>query len=127
MNGASHGRRRGARTRLVAGLRAGRPRLGDLLPPAEDEQVRTIVQYDFRTQPLLRQHASSRGIGKKRLASLHCAGLFEVEVVSTADPEEISAVTGIPSKLSAEVVRSAKKYASEQRTRTIEEQRRVVA
>lgn len=97
------------------------------LPPEEQASIRRIIEYDFRTQPLLQELSEIRGIGKRRLQSLYTAGLFEVQALSIADPAEVASATGIPIRLAEASVQRAKVFAVEQRSRTVESLRRMVA
>jgi hypothetical protein len=115
------GRGRGARTRLLNGLREWVLDFARLLPAEDAQRVTGLVSFDRRALPLLDELAAIRGIGPKRLERLYAAGLFTVEVVSAAEPAEVAAVTGLPLDLARQVVDATLRFAAEQRRRVVSE------
>lgn len=91
----------------------------DCLSDEDKLRMRGLILHEDRALPLLDELAEIRGIGPRRLERLYCAGLFTVEAISEADPEDIAQVTGIPSNIAAEVVSATQAFADKQRTRIV--------
>ena len=103
------------RHRFQSHLRSWLPRFAEHLDGADADRMRNLVDFEPRSIPLFNVLSAIRGIGKQRLARLYCAGLHNVEIVCSADPDEIAAVTGLPRSLAAEVVAASRDYALHQR------------
>jgi predicted flap endonuclease-1-like 5' DNA nuclease len=110
-----------ARQRFLKDLRDALLALADHLEPADADRLRNLVVFDRRALPLLDELANLPGIGPRRLERLYCAGLFTVEAVGAANPEEIAQVTGLPRPLAERVVEATRQFAGEQRRRVLTE------
>lgn len=113
--------RRNARSRqtAIAALREWMPRFARTLEPEDSRRLVNLVQWDSDAAPLLDELAGIRGIGPVRLGRLYSAGLFTIDAVAGADPEDIVAVTGIPIALAHDVVKTTRVYAVEERERCL--------
>lgn len=120
---ASRGDARGKahRTRFIHDLRSAVHAFADLLDGEDARRLRSLVAMEGARPPLLDQLAGLRGIGPKRLEALYCAGLFTVDALASASPDEVAAVTGLPLDLARDVVSATQTYATEQRTRCVDE------
>ncbi|MEL6343703.1 MAG: helix-hairpin-helix domain-containing protein [Myxococcota bacterium] len=115
-----------ARTRYLKRLRAWVLRYADCLGGAVGERLSRIVDFGEEQPPLLQALEQIRGIGPRRLERLYCAGLFTVERLKDADPDEIAQVTGLPHHLAEAVVKQTQQFAEDERTRRAQELRRSV-
>lgn len=115
-----------ARTRYLKTLRAWMLEYADCLGGAVGERLRRLVDFGEEQPPLLRELEQIKGIGPRRLERLYCAGLFTVERVVAAEPEEIAQVTGLPLNLAEQVVASTQRFSEEERKRRARELRRSV-
>ena len=77
-----------------------------------DDAVRlmALVSFDDRSEPLLHRLLQVYGIGPRRLERLYCAGLFSVETLVSASPEEVAQVTGMTPLLARSVIHAAKEF-----------------
>lgn len=114
---------RGSRAarRSVSALSGWIPRFAETLEPEDATALLDLVRWEKGTMPLLDELATIRGIGHVRLSRLYAAGLFSVDVVANAPPEEIVQVTGLPRALAEEVVQRTRRFAEEERRRCLEE------
>lgn len=108
--------RQGALTRLRDWI----PRFAATLEAEDQAHLTRLVVWDTDTAPLMDELGELRGIGPKRLQRLYAAGLFTVDAVAGADPDEVAAVTGLPRDLSVRVVEATEAYASQERRRCME-------
>lgn len=118
-----------ARRKYLDDLKARVLSLSDHLVGDERERVAALVRYekqDRRALPLLDELAHLPGMGPKRLERLYCAGLFTVEAVCGANPEEIALVTGLPRPLARSVVDAARHFEDTRRRKKIESLRSIV-
>lgn len=117
----SQGVPRGKRDRhnFLRGLRDHVLGFADCLSDEDRQRMRGLILHEDRALPLLDELAEIRGIGPRRLERLYCAGLFTVEALSEADPEDIAQVTGIPLNIATEVVRATMDFAEKQRARIV--------
>lgn len=106
-----------ARDRALAQLRAWIPAFALTLEQQDADRLLSLVEWDSGSAPLLDELAEIRGIGPRRLQRLYSAGLFTVDVVASAHPDDIVAVTGIPNRLAHDVVSATQSYALEERQR----------
>ncbi len=107
--------------RMSTRLRAWIPRFARLLEPDAAERLMNLVSYRGRAIPLFHALGSIPGIGPRRLERLYCAGLYTVESVVNADPEEVAQVTGLPPTLARRVVEATQTFATEERLRSARE------
>lgn len=122
--GASDSRKNSrARYIAIAALRDWIPRFADTLAPEDGRRLVKLVQWDGGSAPLMEELASLRGIGPKRLGRLYAAGLHTVDVVASADPVDVASVTGLPSRLSVDVVDATRQFALDERRRCLEQLR----
>lgn len=112
--------RSGERRRALARLQEWVPAFAETLPEEDARSLVGVLRWEKGAVPLLDELATLRGIGPRRLERLHAAGLFTVEVVGHADPDDVAAVTGIPRPLAARVVEAARRYAEAERRRCVE-------
>ncbi len=91
------------------------------------ERLARLVRYEAGTVPLLEQLARLSGIGPRRLERLYCCGLYSVDALVHADPDEVAAVSGLPRLLAGEVVRAARAWASERRDASVRQLRTSLA
>lgn len=117
------GSRRG-RQRLVPRLRDWLRDLAVLLEGGDARRLRDLVEFDRQAFPLLEELAAVHGIGPRRLERLYLAGLFTVEALFEADPDDVALVTGLPRGLSEEVVQAAARFERRWRHQVAEELRR---
>ena len=110
-----------ARTRFLNTLQARLRTLADALDDDHGRRLRELVDVDLRAAPLLDELRTVRGIGPRRLSRLYCAGLFTVDAVSEADPNEIALVTGLPMHLAQTVVDETRAFARRERQRCAED------
>lgn len=111
------------RDRALAGLRTWIPRYAATLSAEDEQRLLDLVAWDRHESPLLEELSGLRGIGPKRLGRLYSAGLHTVTVVANADPEDIRSVTGLPRRLSEEVVEATRTFAIEERMRCVQQLR----
>jgi len=97
----------GARQRLIPRLRDWLRAFAQLLEGEAADRLEALIRFDRRAFPLLDGLAELRGIGPRRLERLYLAGLFTVESLVDAAPQEVSQATGLPLALSARVVEAA--------------------
>lgn len=117
---ATTGRRRSQRRqRALVALRSWLPEFAGTLDETDGRRLVHLVRWDQDAAPLLTELRNIRGIGPKRLQRLYSAGLFRVDVVAGAEPDEIVAVTGIPAALAVAVVEATHEYALAERQRSI--------
>ena len=110
-----------ARDRVLLHGREAVLRFADCLDPIDGQRLRELVEFERGAHPLLEELSDLRGIGPRRLERLYCAGLFTVETVASASPEEIAAVTGIPIGLCESVVSRTVVFEQERRERVARE------
>lgn len=108
-----------ARTRFLDTLRAHILAIADLLDEADGQRLRTLIEFEQASEPLLDALGRIHGIGPRRLERLYCAGLFTIEPITTTTPEEISSVTSIPLHLCAEIIRTARTFAERRRRSSV--------
>ena len=96
------------------------PRFATTLSAEHAQRLLDLVRWDGGSAPLMEELHSLRGIGPKRLGRLYAAGLHTVDVVASADPIEVALVTGLPGKLSVNVVDATRQFAVEERVRCLE-------
>lgn len=102
-----------ARDRLYHQLREWVGRFSDLLPAADRDRMRAVIDPGHGESPFIQELLRVEGIGEKRMERLYCAGLFTVTAVVGATAGEIAAVTGMPLRLAERVVSTARKYEQE--------------
>ncbi len=107
--------------RMATRLRAWIPRFAPLLEPDARERLLNLVSYRGRAIPLFHALGSIPGIGPRRLERLYCAGLYTIESVVNAEPEEVAQVTGLPPALALRVVEATRAFAVEERHRSARE------
>jgi hypothetical protein len=83
--------------------------------------MRELVLFDKSNVPLFDQLARIRGIGPRRIQRMYCAGLFTVETVVSSTPEDIASVTGIPVALARRIHEETARYATEMKTRAVDD------
>jgi hypothetical protein len=108
-----------SRSRALTRLREWLPDFAATLEPDDAERLLALVRWDAATVPLLEELQKLRGMGPKRLERLYAAGLFSVDTVASAEPEDIAAVTGIPRALAEEVVAATRRYAADEPERCV--------
>lgn len=121
LDGLEQPRRSREGQRALKALTAWIPRFAETLEPEDAAGLLDLVRWEKGTMPLLDELSTIRGIGRVRLARLYAAGLFSVDIVANASPDEIVQVTGLPRGLAEEVVQRTRKFAEEERRRCIEE------
>lgn len=109
-----------ARQSALVRLRDWIPEFAETLEQEDGAVLIEIISWDRGGAPLMEELANLRGIGPRRLGRLYAAGLHNVAVVATADPEEVAAVTGLPLALAERVVEATREYAVEERRRCLE-------
>jgi len=114
------------RTRYLKQLRAWLLSYATCLSGQSGRRLRELVDFGEQQPPLLRALEQIKGIGPRRLDRLYCAGLFTVDRVINADPEEIAQVTGLPIRLAEEVVARTHAFSTQERKRQAQELRRSV-
>lgn len=102
-----------ARDRLFVRLRDWVQRFAALLPEADRDRMRAVVEVDRGESPFIQELLRVEGIGEKRMERLYCAGLFTVTAVVGATATEIASVTGMPLRLAERVVATARRYEQE--------------
>jgi hypothetical protein len=105
--------------RALAALTDWIPRFASTLEPEDAGHLLGLVHWERGSVPLLEELATIRGIGRKRLARLYAAGLFSVDTVANASPEEIVQVTGLPRSLAEKVVERTRQFAEDERRRCV--------
>ncbi len=123
LTGLSAPRASRAGRRAVSALGDWIPRFAETLEPEDARALLHLVEWDHGAAPLLEELGTIRGIGRRRLARLYAAGLFSVDTVANARPEEIAAVTGLPMALAEEVVDRTRRFAVEEHRRCLEDLR----
>ncbi|MEZ4316260.1 MAG: helix-hairpin-helix domain-containing protein [Myxococcota bacterium] len=108
------------RQKALAALREWIPRFAATLEDEDRERLTRLVVWDTATAPLMDELSELKGIGPKRLQRLYSAGLFTVDAVVGADPDDVAAVTGLPRDLAARVVEATGTYAHIERRRCME-------
>lgn len=117
-------RRRGVgQQRFLHWLRQWIKQFAGCLDGEDARRVRGLVEFEEASIPLFQDLKSIRGIAEKRLLRLYCAGLYTVDAIGEADPEELASLTGIPRQLAAEVVLRTQDYAVVRRRRCVLEMR----
>ena len=109
-----------ARQSALVSLRDWIPRFAQTLERDDAARLGSLVSWDDGAAPLMDELSELRGIGPKRLQRLYAAGLYTVDVVATADPQDVAAVTGLPLTLAESVVKTTRTFAIEERRRCIE-------
>lgn len=109
------------RSRFSYALQSWIPRFAATLDPEDRDHLLELVTAEGRDLPLLQELGRIPGIGPRRLARLYCAGLYTVDAVSHADPVELTQVTGLPLRLSTEVVSATRRFAAEHPKRCLNE------
>ena len=109
-----------ARQSALVSLRDWIPRFAQTLEAEDASRLARLVSWDDGSAPLMDELAELHGIGPKRLQRLYASGLYTVDVVATADPQDIAAVTGLPLALAESVVTATRTFALEERRRCIE-------
>lgn len=109
-----------ARQGALGRLRDWIPRFADTLEDEDRERLTRLVVWDEASAPLMDELSELHGIGPKRLQRLYSAGLFTVDAVVGADPDDVAAVTGLPRDLAARVVDATESYARIERLRCME-------
>lgn len=84
-------------------------------------RLHQLIHFEPGTLPLLSELESLHGIGPRRLSRLYCCGLYTVEAVAPADATEVAQVTGLPARLSEDVVTATRRWAEERRASAIHE------
>ncbi|MCA9491197.1 MAG: hypothetical protein KC621_14805 [Myxococcales bacterium] len=121
LDGLEAPRRSRAARRSVSALSSWIPRFAETLEPEDAAGLLDLVRWEKGSMPLLDELATIRGIGHVRLSRLYAAGLFSIDIVANAAPEEIVQVTGLPRALAEEVVLRTRRFAEEERRRCLEE------
>lgn len=114
-------RRKKQRHLFLRELREAVLALAACLTDESARRLRSLVLLEDRSPPLLAELDKLRGIGPRRLERLWCAGLFTIEAVSRAGPDEIAEVTGLPLVLARDVVQVTQRFADEERRRCVME------
>lgn len=117
---ARQARGRGA-DRMATRLRAWIPRFAAFLDPAAAARLLDLVSFRRQAIPLFTELGAIPGIGPRRLERLYCAGLYSVDAVYHADPEEVAQVTGLPPELARRVVEATRRFADEEQLRSARE------
>lgn len=99
------------------------PRFAETLEPEDARRLLDLVHWEKGSVPLLEELGTIRGIGRKRLARLYAAGLFSVDTVANARPEEIVQVTALPYPLAVQVVARTRQFAEDERRRCVSDLR----
>lgn len=107
------------RTRYVDTLKAAIGGFGELLEGEGRQRLLGIVRYRTQGDPVLMFLRTIHGIGPRRLERLYLAGLHDLDRLTSADPEEVAAVTGLPLKLAHTVVEESTRFAEEERKRAL--------
>lgn len=97
------------------------PRYATAVGSGSAEALRRLTEYAEADVPLFEHLRAIRGIGPKRLQRLYAAGFYTVEALQDADVEETAQVTGLPRRLTAEVVEASLQYRARKRERLVEE------
>ncbi|MCB9687710.1 MAG: hypothetical protein H6738_24035 [Alphaproteobacteria bacterium] len=121
LEGLEAPRRSRTARRSVSALSSWIPRFAETLEPEDAASLLDLIRWEKGTMPLLDELATIRGIGHVRLSRLYAAGLFSIDVVANAAPEEIVQVTGLPRALAEEVVQRTRRFAEDERRRCLEE------
>lgn len=110
---------RSRQSALVA-LRDWIPRFAASLEEEDAQRLMSLVEWNDSAAPLMDELSTIRGIGPKRLQRLYAAGLYTVDVVATASPDDVAAVTGLPHSLAVKVIAATRNYAVDERRRLLE-------
>lgn len=116
-----------ARQQFMRDMKAWVLSFSSLLSDADAERMRALVSYEREGDPMVSALSGIRGIGPRRLERLYCAGLFAVDTLAHADPEEVSAVTGLSLRLARDVVETGASVRGELRQARVAEVLRLAA
>lgn len=116
--------RSGPRHTFLNLLRDWLPEYGRFLGGDSEERLVEMVEFDSDSAPLFVELSNLRGVGPRRLRRLHGAGFYQAALLSEANPEELAAVTGLPIKLSHQVVEQSKEWLEVQRRKAIVDMKR---
>jgi len=111
--------RRGETARVR--LRDWLPAFANTLTGEDAERLLSLVQWDDDATPLLEELRGIPGVGPRRLTRLYSAGLGNVDVVASASPSDIAAVTGIPLSIAERIVERSRDFALHERERCIQD------
>jgi hypothetical protein len=112
-----------SRQRGLTALSGWIPRFAATLEEEDARHLLALVKWERGSEPLMDELATLKGIGRRRLARLYAAGLFAVDVVANASPDEVAQVTGLPRPLAVEVVEHTRRFADDEQRRCLEELR----
>ena len=104
-----------ARSGFLRDMRAWTMDLAELLEPEDGEALRRRFDARRAEAPLLDHLATVKGIGKRRIQRLYCAGLYTPDALMGAAPSDIAAVTGIPEELARDVIHAATTFEMKRR------------
>lgn len=107
------------RTRFLNTLQDRLLALAEALDIEHGSRLRELIDVDMRATPLLDELRAVPGIGPRRLNRMYCAGLYTVDAVSQADPQEIAVVTGLPVGLARTVVEETQAFERRERERCV--------
>lgn len=79
------------------------------------ERYLSICFYQRNSNPLLEEIRRIKFMGPRRLQRLYTVGLVTVEALAGARPQELTEVTGLPTKLAEQVIDVANQFRSQQR------------
>ncbi|MBX2804064.1 MAG: hypothetical protein KTR31_40685 [Myxococcales bacterium] len=94
--------------------------IADLLDETDGQRLRTQFDADAGDAPLLQHLRDLPGMGKRRVQRLYCAGLYTAAALGGADPQDVSAVTGIPVTIARRCVQASQEFADQQRRTLVE-------